>query len=122
MKNHLKNRSTLRYLWFVLAFLMIGSVTSAFSAVKKIPKKKTTVVTTREIPLDTPASTASTSSNQIRYPKKTELDFEGLALQGQVRSPGEFYFQRRSEEKFDSLVKRRKNFHQEMLRDIMAGR
>jgi hypothetical protein len=59
---------------------------------------------------------------RVIYPKRTDLDFEGLALQGEVRSPGEFYFQHRNEEKFDSLVKRRKNFHQEMLRDAVLSK
>jgi len=55
----------------------------------------------------------------IVYPKKSEVDFEGMAISGEVRNPGEFYFQRRQEEKFDSLVKRRKNFQREMLRDVV---
>jgi hypothetical protein len=56
------------------------------------------------------------------FPEKTELDFEGLQLEGQMRNPGEFYFQHRKEEKFDSLVKRRKNFHREMLRDVVLSK
>ena len=59
---------------------------------------------------------------RIVYPKKTDLDFEGQQIEGEVRSPGEFYFQRRPEEKFDSLVKRRKNFHKEMLRDVVLSK
>ncbi len=58
----------------------------------------------------------------VLYPKRTDLDFEGLKLQGELRNPGEFYFQHRTEEKFDSLVKRRKNFHQEMLRDAVLSK
>ncbi len=59
---------------------------------------------------------------RIVYPKKTDLDFEGIHLEGEVRSPGEFYFERRVEEKFDSLVKRRKNFHRELLRDVVLSK
>jgi hypothetical protein len=65
---------------------------------------------------------AASPSPRVIYPSHTELDFEGLKLQGEVRSPGEFYFQHRREEKFDSLVKRRKNFHQEMLRDAVLSK
>jgi hypothetical protein len=65
---------------------------------------------------------APKSSPRVIYPKRTDLDFEGLKLQGEVRSPGEFYFLHRNEEKFDSLVKRRKNFHQEMLRDAVLSK
>lgn len=58
----------------------------------------------------------------VVYPKKTELDFEGIQVEGELRNPGEFYFQHRNEDKFDSLVKRRKNFHREMLRDAVLGK
>ena len=59
---------------------------------------------------------------RVVYPKKTDLDFEGAKIEGEIRNPGEFYFQRRPEEKFDSLVKRRKNFHREMLRDVVLSK
>ena len=64
----------------------------------------------------------SGASPRVIYPKKSVLDFEGLQIQGELRTPGEFYFQRKPEEKFDSLVKRRKNFHREMLRDVVLSR
>lgn len=59
---------------------------------------------------------------KVVYPQKTDLDFEGLNLEGELRNPGEFYFQRRPEEKFDSLVKRRRNFHREILRDVVLSK
>ena len=59
---------------------------------------------------------------RVVYPKKTEVDFEGLAITGELRNPGDFYFQRKTDEKFDSLVKRRKNFHREMLRDVVMAK
>lgn len=55
----------------------------------------------------------------VVYPKTSEVDFEGMMIKGEVRQPGEFYFQRKQDEKFDSLVKRRKNFQREMLRDVV---
>ena len=67
-------------------------------------------------------SKTTSGGSRIVYPEKTDLDFEGLALEGEVRNPGEFYFQHRPEEKFDSLVKRRKNFHREMLRDVVLSK
>ena len=54
--------------------------------------------------------------------KGRELDFEGASIEGELRNPGEFYFQHRKEEKFDSLVKRRKNFQREMLRDMVMSK
>ena len=59
---------------------------------------------------------------RVVYAAKTELDLEGTRIEGEVRNPGEFYFQHRAEEKFDSLVKRRKNFHREMMRDAVLSR
>lgn len=60
---------------------------------------------------------------KVIYSKgKQEVDFEGLAITGELRNPGEFYFQRKTDEKFDSLVKRRKNFHREMLRDVVMAK
>jgi hypothetical protein len=56
------------------------------------------------------------------YPKSTKLDFEGVSIDGELKNPAEFYFERREQEKFDSLVKRRKNFHREMLRDAVLSR
>ncbi len=56
------------------------------------------------------------------YPKNTELDFEGTKIQGEMYSPGEFYFQVRKGNQFGSLVKRRENFHREMLRDVVLSR
>jgi len=65
---------------------------------------------------------AESAKPRVVYPKKTELDFEGAAIEGEIRNPGELYFQRRTEEKFDSLVKPRKNFHPEMIRDVLQTR
>ncbi len=50
------------------------------------------------------------------------LDFDALQIDGELKNPAEFYFERRADEKFDSLVERRKNFHREMLRDVVMGK
>jgi hypothetical protein len=68
------------------------------------------------------AVAADTPRVRTVYAKKTELDFEGAQIEGELKNPGEFYFQHKSEEKFDSLVKRRKNFHREMLRDVVLSK
>ena len=59
---------------------------------------------------------------KVVYKKKTQLDFEGMQIEGELKNPAEFYFQHRPEEKFDSLIKRRKNFHREMLRDAVLSK
>ncbi len=62
------------------------------------------------------------SAPRVVHAKKTDVDFEGLSITGELRNPGDFYFQRKTDEKFDSLVKRRKNFHREMLRDVVMAK
>lgn len=57
-----------------------------------------------------------------RVRKETSVDFEGMRIQGELRTPGEFYFERKNEENFDSLVQRKKNFHREMRRDALRTR
>jgi hypothetical protein len=68
------------------------------------------------------SSPKSKNSPKVVYPSKTELDFEGTQIEGELSNPGEFYFQHRNEQKFDSLVKRRPNFHKEMLRDVVLSK
>ncbi len=56
------------------------------------------------------------------YKKKNIVDFDDSLIEGEVRNPSEFYFVHRPEEKFNSLVQRRKNFQKEMLRDTVMIR
>jgi hypothetical protein len=58
----------------------------------------------------------------VVYKKHNVVDFDDSLIQGEVKNPGEFYFVHRPEEKFGSLVKKRKNFHKEMLRDTVMIR
>ncbi len=73
-----------------------------------------------EAPVEQP-STGTEKKVKILYPKKTQIDLEGMSIEGEMRTPGDFYFLHRKPEKMDSLVKRRKNFHREMLRDAVSG-
>lgn len=67
------------------------------------------------------AKPAATPGKKNVIYKDTALDFEGLSLEGELKAPGEFYFQNRSQERFDSLSKRRLNFRREMLRDAVQS-
>lgn len=51
--------------------------------------------------------------------KARGLKLEGIQIQGEVKNPSDFYFQRKDAERFDSLVKRKPHFHREMLRDVV---
>ncbi len=61
------------------------------------------------------------SGKKVVYAENQSVDFEGLSLEGELKAPGEFYFQNRNQERFDSLTKRRLNFHREMLRDSIQS-
>ena len=52
-------------------------------------------------------SPAPKGTTKTVYPENQTLDFEGMNLEGELKAPGEFYFQNRNQERFDSLTKRR---------------
>lgn len=58
----------------------------------------------------------------VMYKKRNVVDFDDALIEGEVKNPSEFYFVHRPEEKFGSLVKKRRNFHKEMLRDTVLIR
>jgi hypothetical protein len=58
----------------------------------------------------------------VVYRKKNVVDFDSMLLEGDLKNPNEFYFVHRPEEKFGTLVKKRPNFHKEMLRDSVMVR
>jgi hypothetical protein len=67
------------------------------------------------------ASAQKEPVKKVIYPENQTIDFEGLSLEGELKTPGEFYFQNRNQERFDSLTKRRVNFRREMLRDSIQS-
>ena len=67
------------------------------------------------------ASFAEEPKKKVIYPENQTLDFEGLSLEGELKTPGEFYFQGRSQERFDNLTKRRLNFRREVMRDSVQS-
>jgi hypothetical protein len=58
----------------------------------------------------------------VAYKKKNVLDFDDSLIEGEVKNPSEFYFVHKPEEKFGTLVQKRKNFNKEMLRDSVLIR
>jgi len=62
------------------------------------------------------------NNTRVIYPHKTNLAFEGAEIEGEFRNLSDFYFHHRNQDKFDSLVKSRKNFHQQMLRDVVMSK
>ena len=58
----------------------------------------------------------------VIYKKRNVVEFDDSLIEGEVKNPNEFYFVHRPEEKFGSLVKKRRDFHKEMLRDTVMIR
>lgn len=78
------------------------------------------VARTRESQSRTDSKSApATEERQVIYKQHNVADFDALLLEGNLKNPNEFYFVHRTEEKFGSLVKKRKNFHKELLRDAV---
>ena len=96
----------------ILIFLVTASVSMA--ANKKV--QKPAVKTTAPAVID-----PSDPNKKVVYAENQTLDFEGLSLDGELKAPGEFYFQNRNQERFDSLTKRRVHFRREMLRDSVQS-
>lgn len=71
-------------------------------------------------------STASQNSApkqpRVIYKQRNTVDFDASLIEGDVKNPTDFYFVHRPQEKFGTLVKRRPNFHKEMLRDTVMIR
>ncbi len=70
---------------------------------------------------DSKGTPAKEPGKKVIYPENQTIDFEGLSLEGELKTPGEFYFRNRNQERFDSLTKRRVNFRREMLRDSIQS-
>ncbi len=68
-----------------------------------------------------PSSGKAAAKPKVVYEENQTIDFEGLSLEGELKTPGEFYFQNRPESRFDNLTKRRVNFRREMLRDSVQS-
>lgn len=75
----------------------------------------------KSVKLTKPVPVAGEPKKKIVYMENQTLDFEGLSLDGELKAPGEFYFQNRNQERFDSLTKRRVHFRREMLRDSVQS-
>ncbi len=59
---------------------------------------------------------------KVLYKKQNVVEFDDSLIEGEIRNPSDFYFVHRPEEKFGSLLQKRKNFHKEMLRGTVMIR
>lgn len=93
------SRSLFRLLALALALLALGSYThTAFAADED------------EIDAD--------SGRKIQYKSKTEIDFEGLDVEGEMVKPSSALVLDRKKAAFNPLIKMRENFNPEMEESI----
>ena len=57
-------------------------------------------------------------AEEPEYQKKTVIDFEEVLLEGELKKPAGDYITERQSRKFNSMIKVRKNFEQEMFRSV----
>ena len=101
----------------ILAALLVFTTSESFAYARKIKSRfRHKVISTPE------GNIVQEDGKNVLYKKRNVVDFDATLIEGDVKNPSEFYFVHRPEEKFGTLVKKRKNFHKEMLRDTVMIR
>ncbi len=57
-------------------------------------------------------------AEDVRYRKKTVIDFEDVLLEGELKKPAGAYITERRELQFNNLIKVRTNFEKEMFKSV----
>ena len=57
-------------------------------------------------------------ADDLKFRKKTVIDFEDALLEGELKKPAGSYITERREMKFKNLIKARTNFDQEMYKSV----
>jgi len=58
------------------------------------------------------------AQDEVKYRKKTVIDFEDVLLEGELKKPAGAYITERRELNFKNLIKVRTNFEQEMVKSV----
>ncbi len=107
----------------IVGFLVIGILRTDFTLAKEpSARKSASSNSTRALRADSEHNVVKEDGRTVIYKKRNVVDFDDSLIEGEVRNPNEFYFVHRPEEKFGTLVKKRPNFHKEMLRDTVMIR
>jgi hypothetical protein len=54
----------------------------------------------------------------VRYKKKTEIDFEDVAVDGELKKPHGAYLLDKRQSSFNPLIRLKENFNEEMLNSV----
>ena len=72
----------------------------------------------QEEPDDDAVNVVEEGDRKVLYKAKTEISFEGVDVEGEIKKPTGSYLLERRKAKFSSLIKFRTDFDKEMLRSV----
>ncbi len=72
----------------------------------------------QEEPDDDAVNVVDEGGKKVLYKAKTEISFEGVDVEGEIKKPTGSYLLERRKAKFSSLIKFRTDFDKEMLRSV----
>ena len=58
------------------------------------------------------------SSANVRYKKKTEIDFEDVSVDGELKKPHGAYLLDKRQSSFNPLIRLKENFNEEMVNSV----
>jgi len=65
-----------------------------------------------------PLAVAQDDESQVRYKKKTEIDFEDVSIDGELKKPHGAYLLDKRQSSFNPLIRLKENFNQEMIDSV----
>ena len=65
-----------------------------------------------------PAVAQDEDSANVRYKKKTEIDFEDVSVDGELKKPHGAYLLDKRQSSFNPLIRLKENFNQEMIDSV----
>ncbi len=72
----------------------------------------------QEEPDDDAVNVVQEGEKKVLYKAKTEISFEGVDVEGEIKKPTGSYLLEQRKAKFSSLIKFRTDFDKEMLRSV----
>jgi len=68
--------------------------------------------------LAVPAMAQDEDEDDVRYKKKTEIDFEDVSVDGELKKPHGAYLLDKRQSSFNPLIRLKENFNQEMIESV----
>jgi hypothetical protein len=65
-----------------------------------------------------PVALAQSDEPDVRYRKKTEIDFEDVSIDGELKKPHGAYLLDKRQSSFNPLIRLKENFSQEMIDSV----